>query len=36
MTTRNAPEVSSTTSGVQIKSLSNDSGRGLKIRSRKK
>ena len=36
MTTRNAPEVSNTTSGVQIKSLSNDSGRGLKIRNRKK
>ena len=36
MTTRTAPEVGSTKSGLQIKSVSNDSGRGLKIRSNKK
>ena len=35
MTTRSAPEVTNTKSGVQIKSLSPDSGRGLKIRRRK-
>ena len=35
MTTRNTPEVSSK-SGTQFKSLSNDSGRGLKIRSIKR
>ena len=35
MTTRSAPEVSNTKSGMQIKSLSPDSGRGLKIRRRK-
>lgn len=35
MTTRSAPEVSSK-GGMQIKSLSNDSGRGLKIRNRNK
>lgn len=35
MTTRSAPEVTSK-GGMQIKSLSNDSGRGLKIRNRNK
>jgi len=35
MTTRNTPEVSSK-SGTQFKSLNNDSGRGLKIRSIKR
>jgi|TARA_R110002153_G_scaffold4195_10_gene20182 hypothetical protein len=36
MTTQKVPEVSNTKSGMQIKSLSNDHGRGLKIRSRNK
>tara|TARA_B100000780_G_scaffold48117_1_gene29897 strand:+ start:692 stop:1828 length:1137 start_codon:yes stop_codon:yes gene_type:complete len=36
MTTRSAPETSSTKSGMQIKSVTPDHGRGLKIRSRKK
>jgi len=36
MTTRSAPEATSTKSGMQIKSLSPDSGRGLKIRNRNK
>jgi len=36
MTTRSAPEVSSTKSGVQIKSINPDHGKGLRIRSRKK
>lgn len=36
MSTRNAPEVTKSNSGLQIKSLSPDSGRGLKIRSRNK
>jgi hypothetical protein len=36
MTTRSAPEVGSTKSGMQIKSVSTDHGRGLKIRSKKK
>jgi len=36
MTTRSAPEVGKTNSGMQIKSLSPDSGRGLKIRSKNK
>ena len=36
MTTRNAPEVANTKSGMQIKSLTPDSGRGLKIRSKNK
>jgi hypothetical protein len=36
MTTRSAPEVGNTKSGMQIKSLSPDSGRGLKIRSSRK
>jgi len=36
MTTRSAPEVSKTQSGMQIKSVTPDSGRGLKIRSRNK
>ena len=35
MTTRSTPEVSSK-SGTQFKSLNNDSGRGLKIRSIKR
>ena len=35
MTTRTAPEVVKTKSGMQIKSLNPDSGRGLKIRKRK-
>jgi len=35
MTTRNAPETSSTKSGLQIKSVTPDHGRGLKIKSRK-
>jgi len=34
MTTRSAPEVTQAKSGVQIKSLNKDSGRGLKIRKR--
>jgi hypothetical protein len=34
MSMRSAPEVTSK-GGMQIKSLNNDSGRGLKIRSRK-
>jgi len=36
MTTRTAPEVGSTKSGMQIKSINTDHGRGLKIRSNKK
>jgi hypothetical protein len=36
MTTRTAPEVGSTKSGLQIKSVTNDHGRGLKIRSKRK
>jgi hypothetical protein len=36
MSTRNAPEVTKSNSGLQIKSLSPDSGRGLKIRSKNK
>jgi hypothetical protein len=36
MTTRTAPEVGSTQSGLQIKSVTNDHGRGLKIRSKRK
>jgi hypothetical protein len=36
MTTRSAPEVSSTKSGMQIKSINPDHGKGLRIRSRKK
>ena len=35
MTTRSAPETSSTKSGMQIKSVTPDHGRGLKIKSRK-
>ena len=35
MTTRNASEASTTKGGMQIKSVTNDHGRGLKIRSRK-
>ena len=34
MTTRSAPEVGQTTEGIQVKSLSTDHGRGLKIRKR--
>jgi hypothetical protein len=34
MTTRSAPEVTQSKSGMQIKSLNKDSGRGLKIRKR--
>ena len=34
MTTRSAPEVGQTTDGIQVKSLSTDHGRGLKIRKR--
>jgi hypothetical protein len=36
MTTRSAPETNSTKSGLQIKSLNSDHGRGLKIRNRNK
>tara|TARA_R110000851_G_scaffold94400_2_gene205210 strand:+ start:9375 stop:10499 length:1125 start_codon:yes stop_codon:yes gene_type:complete len=36
MTTRTAPETSSTKSGLQIKSINSDHGRGLKIRNRNK
>lgn len=36
MTTRTAPEVGSTKSGLQIKSVTNDHGRGLKIKSKRK
>ena len=36
MSTRNAPEVTKSNSGLQIKSLSAHSGRGLKIRSKNK
>lgn len=36
MTTRTAPEVGSTKSGLRIKSVTNDHGRGLKIRSKRK
>lgn len=35
MDTRSAPEVTKSKDGMQIRSLSQDSGRGLKIRSRK-
>jgi hypothetical protein len=34
MTTRSAPEVTQSKSGMQIKSLNKDSGRSLKIRKR--
>tara|TARA_R110000823_G_scaffold44083_1_gene114287 strand:- start:651 stop:1781 length:1131 start_codon:yes stop_codon:yes gene_type:complete len=34
MTTRSAPEVGQTIDGIQVKSLGNDHGRGLKIRKR--
>jgi hypothetical protein len=36
MTTRSAPETSSTKSGLQIKSINPDHGKGLKIRNRNK
>ena len=36
MTTRSAPETSSTKGGMQIKSVTPDHGRGLKIRSKRK
>jgi hypothetical protein len=36
MTTRSAPEANSTKSGLQIKSINSDHGRGLKIRNRNK
>jgi hypothetical protein len=35
MDTRNAPEVTKSKDGLQVRSLNKDSGRGLKIRSRK-
>jgi len=36
MTTRTAPEVGNTKTGMQFKSVTNDHGRGLKIRSKNK
>jgi hypothetical protein len=35
MTERRAPEISKTTEGMQVKAVNPDSGRGLKIRSKK-